>query len=155
MGEWRGEYRTRFQCGRDCMGCAGCGLPCGVVLALPLAPTSSPSASQSAPHKSPSFSPAKEMHGGSGVRSRDSMARRRLGSENQGPQVSLPRGAHEGPGPNNPRRLNAFDLTAISIPRGSFLGHRPGVIVLPSSYALSSIFTYSSVQQSACLLHKL
>ena len=103
------------------------------------------------PTNPPPFSPAKEMHGGSGVRSSDSMARSRLGSESQGPQVSLPRGVHEGPGPNSPRGLNAFNLTAISIPRDSFLGQRPGVIVLPSSYALSSIFTYSSVQQSACL----
>ena len=39
-----------------------------------------------------------------------------LGSENQGPQVSLPRGVHEGPDLVNPRRLHAFNLTTIFIP---------------------------------------
>ena len=51
-----------------------------------------------------------------------------LRSENQGPQVSLPRGVHEGPDPVSPRRLHAFNLTSIFIPRDSFLGQRPLIL---------------------------
>lgn len=73
-----------------------------------------------------------------------------LGSENQGPQVSLPRGVHEGLDPVNPRRLHAFNLTTIFIPRDSFLDQRPGVTA-SLLLRLSSIFTYASVQNSAFL----
>ena len=83
--------------------------------------------------------PCKRNAGESGIGSSSSMTRSGLGSENQGTQVSLPRGVHEGPDPVNPRGLHAFNLTTIFIPRDSFQGQRPGVTVLPSSCAFPYI----------------
>lgn len=135
--------QTWDQSGVGLNGCAGCELHYVVAFAPLLLPTSPPSASQFALHKSPSLSTSKVRHGGSGIRSGIQMARSHLGSESQGPPGFIGKRYKKyeaKPGGTQPSGQQAFDLTTISIPRDSFLGQRPGVIVRPSSYGLCSVF---------------
>lgn len=84
------------------------------------------------------------------------MARSCLGSENQGPQVSLPREVHGGPGQTSwspALWAKCLQPDCHFRSQGLHLGSK-GVIVIPSSNALSSVFTCLSSQPTT-FLHKL
>lgn len=84
------------------------------------------------------------------------MARSRLGSENQGPQVSLLGEVHGGPGQTSwspALWAKCLQPHCHFHSQGLHFGSKR-VIAIPSSYALSSVFTCSSTQPTASL-HKL